>query len=108
MQDSSPYTPEERREMRRLLIASGFEIDAWCTRLRRSADFLMSLSPAQAGIIVEQAEAIASDPLDYGDERELELTRIRIEQAGDQDRAKFVWNEIVEVRRRHYPVPPDC
>jgi hypothetical protein len=103
MQDFSPYTPEERREMRRLLIASGFEVDAWCNRLRRSADFLLSLSAEQAGIIAEQAAAIASDPLDYGDEQELERTRVRIEQIAEQDRAKFVWNEIVAKRRLHYP-----
>jgi hypothetical protein len=108
MQDFSPYTDEERREMRRLLIASGFEIDAWCNRLRRSADFLLSLSAEQAGVVAEQAAAIASDPLDYGDEQELERTRTRIAQIDEQDKAKFVWNEIVAMRRRHYPAPSDC
>ena len=51
MEDFSPYTQEERREMRRLLIASGASVEAWCRRLRRSADFLQSLSPAQADIV---------------------------------------------------------
>jgi hypothetical protein len=108
MDDFSPYTREERQTMRRLLIASGNEIDAWCRRLRRSADFLQSLSPAQAGIIVEQAAAIAADPGDYGDEEALEAARRELAGIDEADRATFVWREIVAVRRRHYPELPDA
>ena len=57
MEDFSPYTSEERREMRRLLIASGTSVEAWCRRLRRSADFLQSLSPAQAQFARSALEA---------------------------------------------------
>ena len=107
MQESSPYTLEEQQEMRRILIASGNEIDAWCRRLRRSADFLQSLSPAQAGIVAEQAAAIEADPADYGDESALEATRQRLAEVADDDRATYVWREIVALRRRHYPDPPE-
>lgn len=107
MQDFSPYTLEERREMRRLLIASGYEIDTWCGRLRRSADFLHSLSPEQAGIVAEQAAAIAADPQDYGEERDLERTRRRLAQVSEEERATYVWREIVALRRRHYPPSPE-
>lgn len=107
MQDVGPYSLEERRLMRRLLIASGVEVDAWCRRLRRSADILQSLSPAQAGIIAEQAEAIAADPADYGDEQALVLTRTRLAQIEESERATYVWREIVELRRSHYPALPE-
>lgn len=107
MQDFSPYTPEERREMRRILIASGYEIAAWCGRLRRSADFLQSLSPEQAGIVAEQAAAIAADPLDYGAEEDLELARARLAAVDEAERGAYVWREIVALRRRHYPDPPE-
>ncbi len=107
MQDLSPYTLDERREMRRLLIASGNEIDAWCRHLRRSADFLQSLSPAQAGIVAEQAAAIASDPADYGDDASLEATRQRLAMVEAAQRATYVWREIVALRRRHYPDLPE-
>jgi hypothetical protein len=107
MQDLGPYTLEEQREMRRLLIASGNEIDAWCQRLRRSADFLQSLSPAQAGIIVEQAAAIASDPRDYGDEDALQVTREMLAAIDEGERSTHVWKQIVAMRRRHYPELPE-
>ena len=107
MDDAFPYTNEERREMRRLLIASGYEIAAWCGRLRRSAGFLVSLSPAQAGIVVEQAAAIEADPLDYGDEDELERTRRRLAEVREEERATYVWREIVALRRRYYPAAPE-
>ena len=107
MEELSPYTIEEQQEMRRLLLASGNEIDAWCRRLRRSADFLQSLSPAQAGIVAEQAAVIAADPSNYGDEEELEATRQRLSAVEDSERAAFVWREIVALRRRHYPELPE-
>jgi hypothetical protein len=107
MDNISPYTPEERREMRRLLIASGISIEAWCTRLRRSADFLRSLSPEQAGIVAAQAAAIAADPEDYGEETELAAAREQVEAITESDRATFVWRRIVELRRRYYPELPE-
>jgi len=103
MRDRSPYSVEEQREMRRLLIASGHEVLTWSHRLRRSADFLLSLSPEQAGIVAEQAAAIAADPHDYGAEEELEQTRIRVAEISESERGSWVWREIVALRRRHYP-----
>jgi hypothetical protein len=105
MEDFSPYSPEERREMRRLLIASGTSVEAWCRRLRRSADFL--LSPGQAEIVAQQAAAIASDPADYGDEGALAETREQILAIEETERATYVWRRIVELRRRHYPELPE-
>ena len=105
MSDVWPYTDEERREMRRLLIASGNEVVDWSRRLRRSADWLLSLSPEQAGIVAEQAAAIAANPEDYGDEKDLERTRVRLAEVSEADRGSWVWREIVAVRRRHYPAP---
>jgi hypothetical protein len=107
MEEFSPYTIEEQQEMRRLLLASGNEIDAWCRRLRRSADFLQALSPAQAGIVAEQAAVIAADPTNYGDEDALEATRQRLSAVDDKERSAFVWREIVALRRRHYPELPE-
>jgi hypothetical protein len=103
MQDLSPYTIEERQEMRRLVIALGHEVSVWCSRLRRSADYLLALSPEQAGIVAEQAAAIAWDPADYGDDAALEATRIRLASVAEGERTAFVWREILALRRRHYP-----
>jgi hypothetical protein len=107
MDDFSPYTREERQTMRRLLLASGNDIDAWCKRLRRSADFLQSLSPAQAGIVAEQAQAIAADPEDYGGDEVLETARRELAAIDESERGTYVWREIVAVRRRHYPELPE-
>jgi hypothetical protein len=105
MPDSGPYTLEDLQTMRRLLIASGYDVGVWCGRLRRSADFLLSLSPEQAGIVAEQAAAIAADPNDYGDEQALAATRDRLSLVAENERATFVWREIVALRRSYYPDP---
>lgn len=102
MNDLGPYSADELREMRCLILASGAEIAAWCKRLRRSADFVSSLSPAQAGIVAEQAAAIAAGPDDLGGEEVLLAARTRLDAVPPDDRAAFVWREIVAVRRRHY------
>jgi hypothetical protein len=107
MNDVSPYTLEELREMRRLLIASGQEVDVWCRRLRRSSEFLLSLSREQAQIVAEQAAAIAADPLDYGNESDLNALRERIEGIDEAERSTWVWRQIVALRRRYYPAPPE-
>jgi hypothetical protein len=107
MEDFSPYSAEERREMRRLLIASGASIEDWCRRLRRSADFLQSLSPAQAEIVAQQAAAIAADPGDYGEEADLAEARSQLALISEGDRGTYVWRRIVELRRRHYPDLPE-
>lgn len=98
-----PYSLDELRLMRRLILALGIDISIWCQRLRRSAAYLQSLSPEQARIVVEQASAIAADPTDYGGEEALEETRRQLETVAAEERATYVWREIVDVRRRHYP-----
>lgn len=105
MNSLGPYDADELRLMRRLIIASGSDIAAWCTRLRRSADFLQSLSPEQAGIVAEQAAAIAASPTDYGGEEALAAERERMSLILEAERAAFTWREIVTLRRRHYPGP---
>ena len=44
--------------------------------------------------------------VDYGDEEELEQTRVRVAQISESERGPWVWNEIVALRRRHYPAAP--
>lgn len=102
MENFSPYSQEELRAMRRLILALGSEVEAWTRRLRRSADFLLSLSEEQAGIVAEQASAIAADPGDYGSEEALAAARLLLSQVEEDKRAAFVWREIVAIRRRHY------
>ena len=103
MNDLGPYSDDELREMRCLIMASGADVATWCNRLRRSADFLSSLSPAQAGIVAEQAAAIAAEPDNYGEIDALAAARTRLEEVPAGERAAFVWREIVAHRRRHYP-----
>jgi hypothetical protein len=107
MQGIGPYSADDLREMRRLLIASGYDVTAWARRLRRSADFLLSLSPQQAGIVAEQAAAIAADPGDYGDEAALASTRERLSTVAESERPAYVWREIVALRRTYYPELPE-
>src|SRR5207245_759375 len=64
--DYSPYTQDELQEMRRLIVASGSDVPAWVQLTRRSAEFVRSLSPAQADIITAQALAVAIEPDDLG------------------------------------------
>ena len=108
MQDYGPYSLEDLREMRRLLIASGSDVAVWARRLRRSADFLLSLSPAQAGIVAEQAAAIAADPSDFGGEEALTATRDRLAAIAESERATYVWRAIVALRRSYYPDLPEA
>jgi hypothetical protein len=102
MNELGPYSLDELREMRRLILASGGDIAVWCTRLHRSADFLSSLSPSQAGIIAEQAAAIAAEPEDYGDDEMLVTARATLALIPPEQRAEAVWRQIVAFRRRHY------
>ena len=102
-----PYTNEELRHLRRLIIASGVSVEDWAGRLRRAADFLQSLSPGQAEIVAQQALAIAADPGDYGAEEELVIVREQCEAVPQPERLRYVSREVIEVRRRHFPGAPD-
>ncbi len=107
MNHTHPYSAEELRHLRRLIIASGATVEEWTARLRRTADYLLSLSPGQAQIVAQQALAIAADPQDYGSEEELRQVCAEIAAVPEQDRLKFVARQVIAVRRRHFPGLPD-
>src|SRR5712691_230632 len=98
-----PYTRDELREMRRLIVASGTEVATWVQRTRRSAEFVRSLSPEQADIITAQALAIAGEPEDFGSEADLALAAALFEGVAPEERHKRLWRLLLEIRRRHYP-----
>jgi hypothetical protein len=102
MQDFHPYTDEELRSIRRLILACGASVDEFARRLRRSADFLQSLSPAQAEIVAQQALAIASDPEDYGADEELVAARAEVAAVPEGERLRVISRHVIEVRRRHF------
>lgn len=103
MQDLNPYADHELQRMRRLIRAAGFDVREWCDRLRRSADWLQSLSADQAAIVAQQASAIARDPDDLGtpdqpDHEEQELAAIP-----ESERQTYLSRQIILIRRQHYP-----
>lgn len=102
-----PYTDDELRAIRRLIIASGSSVEEWAARLRRAADFLQSLSPGQAEVVAQQALAIASDPADYGAEDELIIVREEIAAVPEAERLRYVSRHVIATRRRHFPNLPD-
>ncbi len=106
MNELHPYTPEELRHLRRLILASGWSVEDWAARLRRAADFLQSLSPAQAEVVAQQAMAIAADPEDYGDEHELLRVREEIADVPEPERLRYVSRYVIASRRRHFPGVP--
>lgn len=107
MQDLGPYTTEELQRMRRLISAAGLDVQEWTTRLRRSADWLQSLSPGQAAIVAQQAAAIAADPDDLGPDDLLEQDRREMSEVPEGDRQAFISRQIIQVRRNHFTGSPD-
>jgi hypothetical protein len=103
MMNFHPYSTDELRHLRRLIVASGASVEEWSARLRRAADFLQSLSPAQAEVVAQQAQAIADDPDDYGDEGDLIAVRQEIALVPEGERLKYVSREVIATRRRHFP-----
>lgn len=101
-----PYSSEELRYLRRLILATGASVEDWAARLRRAADFLQSLSPAQAEVVAQQALAIGADPEDYGDEAELLLMRDEIALIPEGDRLRYVSRQVIATRRRYFPGVP--
>jgi hypothetical protein len=102
MDSFHPYSVEELRAIRRLIVASGASVEEWAARLRRSADFLQPLSPGQAEIVAQQAMAIAADPEDYGDEIELLAAREELAAVPKGDRLRHVSRYVIAVRRRYF------
>jgi len=96
-----PYSSEELREMRRLIVASGSEITVWVQRTRRSAEFVRTLSAEQADVITLQALAISAAPEDVGSESELAEARRLFEDVAPEERHKRLWRLLLEFRRRH-------
>ena len=107
MQDFSPYTVEELQRMRRLILAAGLDVLEWTAKLRRSADWLQSLSPGQAAIVAQQAAAIAADPQDTGPGHLLEEERRELAGVPEPERQAYLSRQIILIRRQHFPGRPD-
>jgi hypothetical protein len=107
MHELNPYSADELRRMRRLIIAAGLDIAEWTQKLRRSADFLQSLSPGQAAIVAQQAAAIAADPTDVGADGALEMELLELAAIPEEERLAYISRQIIEIRRVHFPGPPD-
>ena len=99
----APYSSEELREMRRLIVASGTSVIEWVQRTRRSAEFVRSLSPAQANVIAAQALAVAAEPEDIGSSEKLSDAEALFAEVAPEERHKRLWRLLLEIRRRHYP-----
>lgn len=106
--DFGPYTPEQLQRMRRLIRAAGQDVTEWTRKLRRSADFLQSLSPSQAEIVAQQAAAIAADPEDFGPEDLLEAELLELEAIAEAERLAYISRQIILIRREHFPTVPDA
>ena len=107
MHEFGPYTSDELRRMRRLILAAGLNVREWTEKLRRSADFLLSLSPGQAAIVAQQAAAIAADPEDVGPDMTLAAEREELAAIPAGERLTYISRQIILIRRQHYPGPPD-
>ncbi len=107
MNDLNPYSPDELRHIRRLILASGVTVEAWAGRLRRAADFLQGLSPAQAEVVAQQALAIGADPDDYGDEDALVAVRRELALVPEGERLKYISRHVIAARRRYFPNIPE-
>lgn len=107
MQDLTPYSTEELQRIRRLISAAGLDVQVWAERLRRSADWLQSLSPGQAAIVAQQAAAIAADPEDLGPADLLEQERAEMASVPEADRQAYISRHVIQLRRLHFPGKPD-
>lgn len=107
MQELSPYSDDELRRMRRLIIAAGLDVPEWTAKLRKSADWLQALSPGQAAIVAQQAAAIAADPADIGSVEALAVEREELAPIAEHERRVYITRQIIQIRRLHFPGPPD-
>ncbi len=108
MNDRQPYSIEELQLLRRLILASGAGVEEFAARLRRTADFLQSLSPVQAEIVAAQALAIAAEPDNYGEEELLIVAREEIAAIPVDQRLKHVSRQVISIRNRYFPDAPDA
>lgn len=102
-ESEGPYSEAEIREMRRLILASGVEVETWVQRTRRSAEFVRSLSPEQADVITAQALAVAAGPDDAGTVDEIAEAELLFAGIAPEERHKRLWRLLLEIRHRHYP-----
>lgn len=102
-ESEGPYTRDELRAMRRLIVASGVEVMEWVQRTRRSAEFVRSLSQEQADVITAEALAVAAEPEDLGSAVELAEAIALFAGVAPDERQKTLWRMLLEFRRRHYP-----
>ena len=98
-----PYSADELRAMRRLIVASGSEVTTWAQRTRRSAEFVRSLSPEQADVITTEALAVAAEPDDLGSPDELAEAEALFATIAPAERHKRLWYLLLQIRHRHYP-----
>lgn len=105
MFDDVPYSEDELRRVRRLIRAAGLDVAEWCGKLRRSADFLQSLSPIQAERVAQQANAIARHPADFGTDMGDDAESAEVLAVPEEERQKYISRQIIELRRVHYPGP---
>ncbi|HLZ71253.1 MAG TPA: hypothetical protein VKV26_15230 [Dehalococcoidia bacterium] len=102
-ESDGPYTPDELRAMRRLIVASGIGIAEWVQRTRRSAEFVRSLSAEQAEVITTEALAVAAEPDDLGGAVEMAEAIAVFAGVAPAERQKTLWRLLLEFRHRHYP-----
>jgi hypothetical protein len=103
MHELNPYTVEELQRIRRLIRAAGLDVREWCDRLRRSADWLQSLSPAQAAIVAQQATAIAQEPDELGPAEQFPHEVQEMAAVPESERQAYLSRQIILIRRVHYP-----
>lgn len=103
MEELTPYTRDELQRIRRLIRAAGLDVREWCDRLRRSADWLQSLSADQAAIVAQQATAIAQDPDDLGTADQVQQAEEEMAPVPESDRQAYLSRQIILIRRAHYP-----
>ncbi len=102
-ESTGPYTPDELRAMRRLIVASGIGIPEWVLRTRRSAEFVRSLSAEQADVITAEALAVAAEPDDLGSAAEIAEAVALFTDVARAERQKTLWRMLLEFRHRHFP-----
>ncbi len=102
-EQNGPYSADELRHMRRLIVASGAEVMDWVRRTQRSAEFVRSLSPIQADVITAQALAVAAEPEELGSAEAVLEAEALFSEVEPAERHKRLWHLLLEIRQRHYP-----
>jgi hypothetical protein len=103
LEQEGPYSQEELRHMRRLIVASGADVEGWVRRTRRSAEFVRSLSPLQADVITAQALAVGAEPEAMGAPEAMQEAESIFADVDPAERHKRLWHLLLDIRRRHHP-----